>query len=175
MSDWKNRPVYEKFTRDIINTIPDDLLAWSMFDHIWLKVGKDYNKISQTLSGLPSGFSVIYHLFVLDGEIGNGGFNQYFFNGLERNVEKQIAALNLIGASSHLMVLRRAFEIHNDEKQNIELQRRYDEHTIEAFFSTYGITQLEKCDGEWYALDKEFKILMSKFIRDHTELFITEK
>ena len=175
MSDWENRPVYEKITRDFIAKIPDDLLAWAMFDHIWLKVDKDYERTPQVLEELPSGFSVVYHLFALDGEIGNGGFNQYFFNGLDRDAEQQLEALRLIEAAKHQKVFQEAFRIREEEKQNEELRRRYAERTIESFFSTYGMTMLERCDEEWYALDKEFDASLIRFIRTHPELFVTEE
>lgn len=175
MSDWKSRPVYKKITRDVIAAIPDDLLAWAMFDHIWLKVNKDYERTLQVLEELPLGFSVVYHLFALDGEIGNGGFNQYFFNGLDRDAEQQLEALRLIEATKHQKVFQKAFRIREEEKKNEELQRRYAERTIESFFSTYGMTVLEKCDEEWYALDEEFGASLIRFIRKHPELFVTEE
>jgi hypothetical protein len=175
MSDWKNRPVYEKITRDIIAGIPDDLLAWAMFDHIWLKVDKAYERTLQVLEELPSGFSVVYHLFTLNGEIGNGGFNQYFFNDLDKNAEQQLNALKLIKATKHQKVFQEAFKIRNEEKQDEELQRLYAERTIESFFSTYGMTTLDKCDEEWYALEKELNISLIQFIRNHPDLFVTDE
>ncbi len=175
MSDWNNRPVYKKITHDVMVAIPDDLLAWAMFDHIWLKVDKEYERTLQVLEELPSGFSVVYHLFVLDGEIGNGGFNQYFFNGLDRDAEQQLEALRLIEATNHQKVFQETFRIREEEKQNNELQRRYSERTIESFFSTYGMTMLEKCDEEWYALDEEFNTSIIQFIRKHPELFVIEE
>jgi len=175
MSDWKTRPVYEKITRDIIAGIPNDLLAWAMFDHIWLKVDKDYERTLQVLDELPSGFSVVYHLFTLEGEIGNGGFNQYFFNGLDKNATQQLEALRLIEATKHQKVFQEAFKIRDEEKQDEELQCRYAERTIESFFSTYGMTMLEKCDEEWYALDKELNTSLIQFIRNHPDLFVTEE
>ena len=175
MIDWKNRPVYKKITRDVMASIPDDHLDWAMFDHIWLKVDEEYEKTQQVLEELPSGFSVVFHLFVLAGEIDNGGFNQYFFNGLDRDAEQQLEALRMIEATKHQKVFQEAFRIHEEEKQNKELQRRYSERTIESFFSTYGMTMLGKCDEEWYAMDKEFNTSIIRFIRKHPELFITEE
>jgi hypothetical protein len=175
MSDWEHKPVYEKITRDIIQAIPDDLLAWAIFDHIWLKVGKNYDRILQVLEELPLGFSVVYHLFTLAGEIDNGGFNQYLFNGLDTDAEQQVEALKLIGAVKHLKVFQEAFRIHDEEKQNEDLQRRYAERTIESFFSTYGMTKLEECDSEWYALHEEFDALLVQFIRQHPELFTPDE
>jgi hypothetical protein len=174
MSNWENRPKYNEITREVIAQVSDDLLPWAIFDYISLKVGKDGKRTFQILEKLPRGFHILYHLFALDGEIGNGGFNQYFFNGLDKWVEQQIEALKLIGATKHQRILQKAFEVYNQEKQNEELQKRYAERTLESFFSTYGMTKLGECDKKWYALDKEFDALLARFIRSHPELFITK-
>jgi len=110
MSDWKNRPVYKKITSEILTTIPDGLLAWAIHDHFRFKVGKDYERTRQVLTELPVGFSLVYDLFALDGEIGNGGFNQYFFNGLDRDVEQHFNALRLIEATKHQKVFDEEFD-----------------------------------------------------------------
>lgn len=170
---WTDIPAHKRITGEIIAAIPDDKLAWAMFDYIRLKAGKNYKRTLQVLANLPSGFHAIYHLFVLDGEIGNGGFNQYFFNGLDTDAEQQLEALKLIRASHHRRIFQKAFKIHNAEKKIEELQRRYAERTIESFFSTYELTSLDECDKEWYALDKEFDTLLVRFIRRHSELFLT--
>ena len=172
MSIWSDRPTYEKITRDVIDSISDDLLVGAIFDHIWLKVGQDYPRTYQILAALPPGFSVVFYIITLDGEIGNGGFNQYFFNGLDNYAEQQLAALELIEAIQHKYIFQQAFKIHDDEKQNQELQHRYEERTIEAFFSTYEITELGECDEAWYALDQELDALLIRFIRTYPELFI---
>lgn len=173
MSSWKKRHVHQEITKEIIGKIPDDQLAWAIFDHILFKIGTDYEKSFQILAELPSGFSIVYHLFVLDGEICNGGFNQYFFNDLDNNAKQQLEALSLIEATEHKKLFLEAFRIHDEEKKDEELQSFYSDRTIESFFSTYEMTTLDKCDDKWYALDEVFKSLLVKYIRLHPELFIT--
>ena len=125
MSSWKKRHVYQEITKEIIGKIPDDQLAWAIFDHILFKIGTDYEKTFQILAELPSGFSIVYHLFVLDGEICNGGFNQYFFNDLDNSAKQQLEALSLIEAAEHQKVFLEAFRIRDEEKQDEELQSLY--------------------------------------------------
>ena len=173
MSDWKNRTKYDKITQEVIAHVPDDLLAWAMFDYIRLRIGSDYERTLEVLAELPLGFAVIYHLFALDAEIRNGGFNQYFFNGLDRDAAHQFRSLELIGAVKHRQILQKAFTIHAQEKENEELQHRYSDQTIESFLSTYGMTKLDECDDAWYALEREFGSAIVEFIRAQPELFVT--
>ena len=90
------------------------------------------------LEHLPAGYEMVYTLFAMDGEIGNGGFNQYFYNGLDEDASQQLSALTKIGATQHIQIVQWAFIIHEQEKRNEELQRRYTANTIEAFFRPTG-------------------------------------
>lgn len=171
---WQNRPDNERINADTLAGIPDDQLPWVLFDFIWYKVGDDYRRTPDVLAELPVGFQVIYHLFVLDGEIGNGGFNQYFFNGLNRSAKQQREALKMIEADDYQKIFSEAFKIFENEKKNAELQNLYDDRTIESFFSTYDITELGRCDEDWYALDKKLDSLLVRFIRSHPELFFVQ-
>ena len=53
MSDWKNRTKYDKITQEVIAQVPDDLLAWAMFDYIRLRIGSDYERTLEVLAELP--------------------------------------------------------------------------------------------------------------------------
>src|SRR5262245_53384798 len=111
MNNRRNIPVQKPITREVIDALPDNELPSVLWDYIWLKVGKNYKRLSQILGTLPQGFRVIYYLFILDAEIANGGFNQYFFNGLAETAELQSEALKRIGARKHQQIFRKAYRL----------------------------------------------------------------
>jgi hypothetical protein len=174
LSKWGDRPVYPQITRELIDALPDDQLAWAMHDHLWFRIGDETERTSQIVAELPAGYGVVYHLCALDGEVGNGGFNQYFFNGQDWAADVQIDALRRIGATRHMRIFRWAVRIHKQEKRNAELQRLYAQKTLVDFFASYEITRLIGCDDTWYALHSQFDALLAGYIRCHPELFVTE-
>jgi hypothetical protein len=160
-------------TPHLLATLPDKRLAQAIFDHIRDRVGEDYAATEGVLAALPPGFSLVYQLFALDGEIGQGGFNHYFYSGLDQYVAAQTEALGLIQAEDHLRILAQAQAIHTAEQSNATLQRLYAEGTPAALAATYRLTALGQCDDAWYALEKQLDAQLAAFIRSHPELFLT--
>src|SRR5215212_9399499 len=108
MTSADDAPDYPQITAAVIAGLPDKRLAQVVFDHIRDKVGEDYGQLARVLAELPPGFSLIYQLYALNGEIETGGFNQYFFNGLDEYAAQQLEALRLIEAAEHLVILQEA-------------------------------------------------------------------
>ena len=142
-----------------------------LFDRIWVKAAETNQMAMEFAAAQSAGIRMIFHVTILDGEIGNGGFNQYFFNELDRFVDEQMSGLGLIGAAKHQDVLRLAAAIRGIEMQNTELQKLYDTHTMESFMATYQITTLGECDQTWYDLDGLLSASIARYVRESVEEF----
>jgi hypothetical protein len=114
---------------------------------------------------------MVFYTFVLEGEVDNGGYNQYFFNSSGKYALLTLEAFRLIGANENYENLKRAIAIHTREQKNAKLQAVYTERTLPAFFATYKHTKLSACDKEFYALEGKLRQLRIKFIRQHLEMF----
>lgn len=78
-----------------------------------------YNYISY----LPEKEKVTYHIAILDEEVANGGFNQYFINGYGQFAKDTICSLKLIKADLSALILEKAYESVNKEKLNDKVFR----------------------------------------------------
>lgn len=96
----------------------------------------------------------IFSTFVIDSEVRNGGFDQYFLNysGL---VNSSINGLNKIGANKHAHLLVEAAEIYEKQKEEFKEERN---------------PNLDGYDEEYYNLDV-FYPLRQDFVRKNVELF----
>jgi hypothetical protein len=103
-------------TNELINSDLIDLYYSSAVKGIkdeWL-VNLDegwYNHITN----LPEKERVVYHIAILDEEISNGGFNQYFVNGYGQFARDTILSLKLIKANKTALILEKAFQFVNQE------------------------------------------------------------
>jgi len=84
------------------------------FDESW------YNYILS----LPEKEKVTYHVAILDEEVGNGGFNQYFINGYGQFAKDTIASLKLINANKSSSILEKVYELINEEKLSDKIFRQ---------------------------------------------------
>ena len=171
IQEYENRQIYDKLTPDILATIPDENLVWAIWDYIWLKVGDDYADTDKIVSGLSVGIQAFYYIIILQGEVDNGGYNQYFFNSSGVYANKTLEAFKLIGATELQQNLEKAISIHLKEQDDPNLRNLYDEHTLESFLESYKYTTLNECDEEFYALEEKLSEYCIRFVRAYPELF----
>lgn len=110
---------------------------------------------------------------LLDGEVCNGGFNQYYYNTAD---ERQVAerAFAAAGAADVAELVRRANACF--EANRARLESLWD-GTIKGFSKSYKEKFFDAFDTEYYALMKggRFHALIADFVRSRAEDFITEK
>ena len=168
----RNRQIYDKLTPDILASIPNEKLVWAILDYIRLKVGDNYAEADKIVSGLSVGIQAFDYITMLQGEVDNGGYNQYFFNSSGAYAYKTLEAFKLIGATELQQNLEKAIGIHLKEKDDPNLTRLYEEHTLESFFESYKYTTLNECDEEFYALEEKLSEYCIRFARAYPQLFI---
>lgn len=70
------------------------------------------------ITALPIKEKVTYHIAILDEEVSNGGFHQYFINGYGQFAKDTILSLDLINAKQTGLILKKAYDLIN--KDNLE-------------------------------------------------------
>lgn len=160
--------------KEIIEKTADQDLIWLILGFI-SKEFKDTKSWSKLFNSLPKGFELVScTLSILDAQVGNGGFNQFFYNGYKESTPKLIKFLSTLGAVKHLDILNKAIILHDQEKTNLESQKLYSDKSLETFFASYKLTHLNNLDDEWYSIEKELIGLIIKYIRENPEQFITK-
>jgi Domain of unknown function (DUF4375) len=114
---------------------------------------------------LSRGAKVIYLANILDGEVFNGGFHQYFSNSSGMHAHDTLFALHELAAPRRASLLQRAIHAFPNKRvprhraeRNGELDK-IDSRTLEALDSEYY--SLEKTDGE------DLGEQMLSFMRQH--------
>ncbi len=84
---------------------------------------------------------------MLDGEVRNGGFNQYFFNSAGNWWKADLGALERMGATEHANILRRACSVFPQAKPPVSQAAR--EKPMDNW-SKQEKDLLDACDTDWY-------------------------
>lgn len=169
----ENPKVYERLDDETLASIPDDELEQTITNYTWSKVTEAAD-IHQALLNSPDGLAAFYYIDELEGEVDNGGYNQYFYNTNGDHVEQTIWALNLLDFSELTENYEKAVAIWNNEKNDPRLQSLYESGTLEDFSETYKYTDLSVCDDEFYALDTKLRAAKVTFVRASPELFVDD-
>lgn len=131
-------------------------------------MGSDYEREGEVLAKATPGQSAVYALWITDGEVNNGGFEQFFFNSSGSVMDEAIAGAELTGAAANAEILREAAEVFSegDVPENREARWR-----ILDALSDGEYEKLSDLDGRWYDHDRELERRMVAYVRAHPEEF----
>lgn len=111
-------------------------------------------------------------MVMLDGEVRNGGFNQYYYNmgGERHNAE---AAFRRAGATEAADLVRQANDCFDGNRERLE---QLWDGTMRGFSASYKAKFFDRFDEAYYALMEKrcFYDLMAQFIRSRAEDFIRD-
>lgn len=166
--EWQNRKRYPVLTPEIAATIDNDDLVQAIVDHVedvrLKSVDRDSAEARRIVAGLPPAMRVAVTTDIMDSEIGNGGFIQYFYNGTGRYADLAVEDLRRIGAGAFADVLAKALAVYAVEKKMIDRARRAWFGKARAFSKLYKTSTLGEVDREWYALDGELDRMICEFV-----------
>lgn len=63
-----------------IASLPDDAVEQAIVSAVLDEIGNRHADALEIVSALPLGYRVVYAVSILDAEVRNGGFLQYYFN-----------------------------------------------------------------------------------------------
>ena len=170
IDDFKNRPIYEKLTIDIIDKTPDDKLLQTVYDNLCEKLPKDNVKEYQAVLQFSKYKQAIYVIWQLEAEVNNGGFNQFYYNSSRQFADLIPTSLTLVGANKFSNLVERANDIYKKENKKIT---EHQDGTIKGFSKSYDDNPLNSLDTEFFALYKSedlYKIQVD-FIRKNKKDF----
>ena len=170
ISAFQNRKIYKEFTEQDIDTISDDKILQSVFDNLSEKQPSDYEKEYETVMSWNEARQAIYIIWILEAEVNNGGFNQFYFNSSGQFYKRLPGALKLVGADQFANLTERANQIYEENKDRLE---EFDDGTMESFSDSYKDNPLNDLDTEFYELYKSENLeqIQVKFIKSNKSKF----
>lgn len=167
---FKNRKIYKEFTEQDIDTISDEEILQAVFDNLSEKQPNDYEKEYESVLSWNKERQAIYIIWILEAEVNNGGFNQFYFNSSGQFYKHLPEALKLVGAEQFGNLTQEANEIYEENKNRL---KEFDDGSMESFSDSYKDNPLNKLDTEFYELYKTENLeqLQVKFIRTNKSKF----
>jgi hypothetical protein len=162
---FQNRKKYDFTSFDVIDQISDEDLIQAIFDYVSeVVIEKDWKNQYRKVKSLPIGFQHIFGLWLLEAEVNNGGFNQFFYNSSGEFVDEAMNGCIAIGATRTAKIVSRAVETIMAEKEmQLEVRKK---GTIEAFSESYKETKLGECDNEFFKYEDDLQNLQIQYIRN---------
>ena len=98
---FRNRTIYPRLDVATLQAIEDDALDQAIADYLAIKLqGANTPQLeAAVIQALPMGIRAAYLSSVVEGQVNNGGFNQYYFNTEGLFAEDAVAAFAYFDAS----------------------------------------------------------------------------
>jgi len=142
-----------------------------VFDNLSEKLPEDYEKEYETVMTWNKSRQAIYIIWVLEAEVNNGGYNQFYSNSSGQFYKELPQALRLVGATGFADLTQRANDLFEKENENIT---KHQDGTIEGFSKSYEDNPLNDLDTEFYELYETEKLMQIQvdYIRQNKNDFI---
>ena len=171
MEEHNNRKKYSDFDLSTLREIKDEHLEQAILDYLFAKLDAKPNQARYVLAGLAKGFQVFYASWLVEAEVMNGGFNQYFWNSSSEFAELTPAALTEIGDPVAAEMVQHALSIAVAEIPSMSMYKRSG--TLQAFSESYKHTKLSDLDAPFCKRAEDFPALRIRYVREHPRLFVT--
>ncbi len=153
----------------VLARIPPDELGDVVLQHVQLLL-QSGGEEADVVTKMPPGTRAIFTTFVVDAEVNNGGFNQFFYNPHGYLAGEALAGYELLGADDYADVMRAAIATYESERD--QLAPFHDAGTLEAFSQSYEHTRLGAEDDRYYNLGERIHGVWASAVRLRPELFI---
>lgn len=146
---------------DLVHTV-----FQSIAEEIWIDKKVDYDYFTK----LPIPKKVIYKTYLLEMEVNNGGFNQFYHNRGIAIADDIPFYLVIIGAIKYSKIVSKANELYKNEYESISREMN---GTLEGFSKSYENNPLNELDKEFSQnlTNENILELQAKYITENIEVF----
>ncbi len=163
-------PRFRELSADILRGLTDNDLVSAVYAHVLHHVLPDLAHEVTIVTGLPIAVSAIYVTALLDNEVLNGGFQQFFWNSSGAFALMALEGLERLGAPKHAAVLQSAIATFEAERPVFDSYRALD--TSDAFSESVKHSSLGVIDEQYYDLGFDaLTDIQASYIRSHLEEF----
>ncbi len=161
-------PKLECLTPATLASVSDDVIESTLINYV-IDYKSDSDDELESISVLPVALQAWYIAFVVDAEVLNGGFNQFFFNSSGQLAPGAVEAFNLIGAPAAGRLVETAIELLDQHAPALEAAA--EAGTIEAFMETYLEQPFRELDDQYCTGEDDWRNARIRFIRQESAAF----
>ncbi len=156
----------------MLSLTKDEDLKRVILDYVRSQLDEKSGKAIEIVSALPKGFLTFYASWLVEAEVMNGGFHQYFWNSSSEFAEVTADALTALGDPTAAAMMSRALATAIAE---LPTTTKYmSEGTLQAFSESTKRSKLNALDAEFCLRAEKFPVLRLRYVRAHPDLFVTQ-
>lgn len=148
-------------------SVEGERLLEIIVDRLVVRMDRNLERRDAVLHAATPGQKAVYALWAVDGEVGNGGFEQLFYNSGVSLMDDAISGAELIQAKRYAVLLRQASE----EFAGLQFPGDSNYGVYVASIPKGTMHALDSLADRWFARDRELHRLLSAYVEAHPEEF----
>lgn len=144
-------------------------LAWEVLEPMSKMAAKlNIKNEKDGVKRLSNGQKALYFFWYLDGQVTNGGFIQFYWNGYSKYLPAIIEGLKLIQDTEMLNLVN---EVEIEFKRDVNVFAKYmSEDNFSGIYKE--LKRYEKFDNRYYDINENTFARIEKYIREHKDDFV---
>jgi hypothetical protein len=173
IEEFMNRKKYSEFDLQTLRSIGDENLEQALLDYLFAKIASKPGQARKVVGELSPEFQVFYVSWLVEAEVRNGGFNQFFWNPSSQFAADAPDALEAIGDAESAEITWRALAMVIKERETMIRLKKIG--TVEAFSESYKLIKLGDLDTLFWKSAAGLSALRVRYVRQHEEAFVTRR
>jgi len=132
--------------------------------------GLEGDEFTETIRQLPQHWRAVYTMFLLEGEVNNGGHHQFFWNSEGALNKETLEDLRLISAKPFVLLFEEALDEY--QRHDYGGDKRDSGNTWEAFTQAYKEKRMETLDTAFCQAPKTLVMYLTDYIRSNRNLYL---
>lgn len=162
---------FRHLTPELLAALSADEIADAIVQHVHLRAAGAWGREAPVIRSLAPGIRAIYTTWLVDAEVNDGGFHQYFFNSSGQYAGEALAGYELLGADDYAAIMRSAIATFEIDRERLAA---YEADDPEVFAESPAHAALREVDQRYYALGDRIYHAWAVFVRTHPEAFRQE-
>jgi hypothetical protein len=174
----KSRKKYRTLTVDTLHGIPDEDLVTALHDYLNFNIGEHTGegRIDEPtfIRALSPGFQAFWSTSILEGQVDNGGFSQFFWNNSRVYGLDALKGFKLLGATDKAAIVEAAIQ---RAVANADEYRRFRAaDTLDAYreWDKASAQDFAELDSRYGQSSDDLNSLIVQYVRKHPEEFVGE-
>jgi hypothetical protein len=166
------RPFHRVITPELLDELPDSELEVTIYDIVWAAKKASLDELLRFLGSMSEGYQATYCTMTLEGEVSNGGFNQFFYNDTRNLFESALAGYRRFGLDEIACLVESAAAQYLREATCDEKARLLGTGQLEDFFKSYELSSLSGLDERMWASAPVISASRVAYIRRNAQEFL---
>jgi uncharacterized protein DUF4375 len=151
LTEQQRPPAPNRLTPELIGATADDALDDLVLEFVDGRRPADGAEVDYGwLEALPAGVRMMWCSIAVEGELNNGGFNQFFFNGTDALAPWAIAGFEAVGAELFAVIIKEAILRAGEHASDVA--RSWGHGSLDDLMGSYKDAIFKDLDDRFYAL-----------------------